>query len=470
MKNSWGSEEQEFPNRNGWGALNAEGEHTGYFYLSYYDQSIQMLETFDYDLAPYTEAPDYMIDQHNFLIAGNTLVNGYGEPAPSANVFTATEDRTVRTLACETVKPNTTVTYRLYLLDDDAADPTDGTLAAEEEAAYEYGGYHRMALAEDEWVPMREGQRYSVVVTQYCNDDNTYYQSAASNIAKIPEETVAEIHAQLTQMFTETIWNGIYQEAYQANVDAGMPEDEAKAAAEEEANEVIKREEVQDTIESMVNERLAGITSLYYEAKVGEGESFTFDPAEGGSWLDWSDVITNELPTTNVYDNFPIKAFADYRDYAEAGTLKALASLIDEAEADLGSLTVSEDGSDVAPDARWVTQAEHDKLAAAVAAARELLSGAGDDLSTLLLTTPGQQATEDAIAALEAACEEFAASARPGAKAPEQPVAPGDSGGNGILAKTGDPSTRAVTALGCLVALSAAALAGARLSRRRIGR
>jgi hypothetical protein len=86
----------------------------------------------------------------------------------------------LRALTCQTAKPNTQVTYEVYLLDGNATSPTDGTLVLTKEATYEYGGYHRLMLTDDEdQVAMRKGQRYSVVVTQKCGDK--YYQIATRN-------------------------------------------------------------------------------------------------------------------------------------------------------------------------------------------------------------------------------------------------------------------------------------------------
>ena len=83
------------------------GLHTGYFWLSYYDQPISMFEMFDYDLSSAANQEDECdIVQYNYLIVGATLTNSCSEPAPSANVFTSDDDQTVRTLTYETVKLN----------------------------------------------------------------------------------------------------------------------------------------------------------------------------------------------------------------------------------------------------------------------------------------------------------------------------------------------------------------------------
>ena len=52
----------------------------------------------------------------------------------------------------------------MYLLDDDAAGPTDGKLVARASQSFEYAGFHTLDLASG--VTVKAGQRYSVVMTQ----------------------------------------------------------------------------------------------------------------------------------------------------------------------------------------------------------------------------------------------------------------------------------------------------------------
>lgn len=96
-------------------------------------------------------------------------------------------------MTCETAKLDKTVTYELYLLDEDDADPSDGELVASAEGTYGYGGFHRKTLAGEEWVLVREGQRDAVVVTQFCNADGKCYQSSAMNRAQMGPEEIAQM-------------------------------------------------------------------------------------------------------------------------------------------------------------------------------------------------------------------------------------------------------------------------------------
>ncbi len=178
------SEDQDFQNRAAWGIVNEDGEHTGYFYLSYYDESLSDLVTFDFDLDA-TAVADSYADQYDFLTERDALVRSSDEPVSSANIFEAQGDMTLEALMCATYKENTTVTYQVYLLDSEATTPTaagHSTLACTVEATYPYGGYHRTALAEADQVRMAKGQRYAVVATQKCNDDGKWYQGVTQNL------------------------------------------------------------------------------------------------------------------------------------------------------------------------------------------------------------------------------------------------------------------------------------------------
>ena len=178
VKNSWGSSNtEEFPHE--WG-IQEDGEYSGCFWLSYYDETIQDLMAFDFDVNTSTSSETFIHDQYDYLPQDSEIVSASDEKTSSANEFTAGEDRVLRALTCQTAKPNTQVTYEVYLLDGNAISPTDGTLVLTKEASYEYGGYHRLMLTDDEdQVAMRKGQRYSVVVTQKCGDK--YYQIATRN-------------------------------------------------------------------------------------------------------------------------------------------------------------------------------------------------------------------------------------------------------------------------------------------------
>lgn len=87
-----------------------------------------------------------------------------------ANVFTASQNMSVRAVSTETSEPGTTVTYEVYRLNKNASDPKDGELLTEFEKTYTYGGYHKENL--DKSYPIAAGESYSVVVTLRFPDGN----------------------------------------------------------------------------------------------------------------------------------------------------------------------------------------------------------------------------------------------------------------------------------------------------------
>ncbi len=160
VKNSWGASSNDFPNNNGgWGV---DGE--GYFYLSYFDQSISSLEVLDFDTSSIGSGNDhYIADSYSYMPSSTVLCSPTPTFCQMANVFTAEEDQELKYLSSETGSVNTSVIYDVYLLDDDATSPVDGKQVAHVTDTYQYGGFHRTAL--NSGVVLKKGQRYSVAVT-----------------------------------------------------------------------------------------------------------------------------------------------------------------------------------------------------------------------------------------------------------------------------------------------------------------
>ncbi|WP_218958892.1 lectin like domain-containing protein [Eggerthella guodeyinii] len=258
VKNSWGSSSESFPNGfegtpiNGWGV---DGE--GYFYLSYYDRSISVPESFDFyteGFEPDAEAGYYFVNQYDYMPSDGVAAIQKDEEVAMANVFEAEENQLVRSLSCETASPNTTATYELYRLNDGFENPTDGELLTAESRTYEYGGYHRIQLDEGGF-PLEKGQRFSVVVT---------LRQADGQYAVLTDRALNE--------------EGLEK------VNENLPEEDK------------------------------GI--VYSVGVVNPGESCLL---EDGVWTDWADDVAaikakavEETGTSTFdYDNFALKAYAD---------------------------------------------------------------------------------------------------------------------------------------------------------------
>ena len=192
VKNSWGSAENTFPNRgNGnWGlwqgqdkgVYNEETEEweynktegavqTGYFWLSYEDKSLGVVESLEFD----SEDPDrYSIAQYDFMPykAIYSVWNTSG--MMMANVFCAgdfsdSDSSYITHVASFTNAPGTRVSYEVYRLHDNFTDPLDGDLIASiDETTYDHGGFHKEEL--DVPVLVGKDEHFSVVVTSVTSD------------------------------------------------------------------------------------------------------------------------------------------------------------------------------------------------------------------------------------------------------------------------------------------------------------
>lgn len=197
VKNSWGSGEESFPNDGGhsWGIVktdasgnpvldeNGDPIHTGYFWLSYYDQSLSVPETFEFDRSNVNST--YYLDQHDLMPVSEVYGSDVKGEIRMANVFTAEENQDLDQISCQTVKPNTQVTYRVYLLPENYLAPDDGYLAATiPNVSYEYGGFHKETLAK----PLRimKGQRYAIEVTQKVGSKYSFNVQAMPNKKSAP--------------------------------------------------------------------------------------------------------------------------------------------------------------------------------------------------------------------------------------------------------------------------------------------
>ncbi|MBQ9002222.1 MAG: hypothetical protein IJ087_10255, partial [Eggerthellaceae bacterium] len=172
VKNSYGSENAAFPNKGTNGALDKDGKHTGYLYVSYYDMSLSNPESFDYDVTGHVSD---VINQYDLMPSPVAHTEKFTGEVSCANVFTAGKDQVARALSVETEVPDTKVKLELYELADGATSPTDGTRVATVEKTFTWGGYHRIAI--DNPVMLAHGKRFAVVATLTAQADGktTYH-------------------------------------------------------------------------------------------------------------------------------------------------------------------------------------------------------------------------------------------------------------------------------------------------------
>ena len=149
VKNSWGED---------WGK-------DGYFWLSYYDQSLSGLESFEYVVDEDNRQMDHLslLDYDNMpaAIVSSTL---FEQPVYTANIFEVEEDSVLQYVSAMTGDLNTSVTVSVYLLPEGAVQPTDGKLLESMTQQFTFAGYHRIELSEKQALPA--GSRIAIVILE----------------------------------------------------------------------------------------------------------------------------------------------------------------------------------------------------------------------------------------------------------------------------------------------------------------
>ena len=213
VKNSWGSGEEEFPNMGpaSWGVVNEEtGKHTGYFWLSYYDKTISMIEAFEFDKS--NVGKTYNLDQYDLMPVNNIDTFETEDVNKMANVFKADTCQTIDQISCITAHPGTIVESEIYLLNDRFEDPEDGLLVATVRSEpFKTGGFHKMDVEERPLI--QKNQYYSVVQKHimpegagYCTVISSANGKGISEAFDLPVWTVGVINKKESYQYSGGEW------------------------------------------------------------------------------------------------------------------------------------------------------------------------------------------------------------------------------------------------------------------------
>ena len=198
VKNSWGSETDYYTLPDGtpvnymqWGIVNDEGKHTGYFYISYYDKTLDFPESMVFDADLMIEGTQMGVWMYDYMPSieiegikeGSAEIKDQGtEVLKTANVFLNDSGSDVRLygVSTKTASPRARVVYSVYKLNEDAADPEDGEFLGRKVAYYDYAGFHRQQLRGE--LTIRDGEKIAIVVEESVvgNDGEKLYEYAVN--------------------------------------------------------------------------------------------------------------------------------------------------------------------------------------------------------------------------------------------------------------------------------------------------
>lgn len=300
-RNSWGSDYNDFPT-NGyrhWGIEQEENKHNGYFWISYYDRTLQCLEAFAFDKS--NVGSSYYVQQYDYALGHHVREVVSDSESKAANVFAADRNAKLTDISVFTTTPNTEISYEIYLLRSKYRDPYDGVkIQSGEGYSFEYGGYHRFTLKEP--VNLFRGQAYSVILSQKTPSGKSVFSIVCDEKHGIEKELRDDFGDGFGEDFGEDVPEGSAEEITPEVVSEEAPE----GATEESSEETEEDSQPEEWTEFIVNRK----------------ESYIL---KDGKWLDLTakeayDVILGSgkkyVGDPDVYDNLPIKAYLEDAEQA----------------------------------------------------------------------------------------------------------------------------------------------------------
>lgn len=165
VKNSWGSKNSPYPANYSWGE-----NGSGYFYISYYDKSLDCLTSMDFKETKGTGtslnevSTVGSINQHDYLPVIDAMMLQVTKPASEANIFKTRTREKISDVSFLTGKAGSKVTVKVYRLYKKYKKPTDGRCVATVTKKIPYAGYHRITLPSK--VRVSKGRAFSVIVKE----------------------------------------------------------------------------------------------------------------------------------------------------------------------------------------------------------------------------------------------------------------------------------------------------------------
>ena len=172
------------------GITDEEGRHTGYYWLSYFDQSLRAMGIYEFQAVPNDDLSSAL--QYDYVpVAEDIRVAKTESESSFANIYPVDHDLSITAIGtwayAKDVEPlmgDYDVKLELYRLEEGATEPTDGVRIADQESHFRCAGYHRIEL--DNPVSLREGERIGIIATVLYDDGNgnAFYCSPAATFAR----------------------------------------------------------------------------------------------------------------------------------------------------------------------------------------------------------------------------------------------------------------------------------------------
>ena len=205
--------------KNSWGT---SAGADGYFWLSYYDNTLSGIASFNYALSG---DDDYYENLYSYDGCRTDMYISVGsalgvEDAYSANVFTAQSDEVLKAAAYFTMTEGAEHEITVYLNPTDSADPTSGTkVYSIIDENNTHGGYHTVNFTED--IALETGDTFAIVLRESKSDCSVslYFESSTSILGDNSLVGAASIGAGESFIYYGTKgWTDVSQENEGVNI------------------------------------------------------------------------------------------------------------------------------------------------------------------------------------------------------------------------------------------------------------
>ena len=194
--------------KNSWGLSSFDGDiDDGYVYISYYDHSLLAALSLVFDNNSSAKQTVRNYDQYDLMMTIWYGTTDYDDETKMANVFEAEEDEKLCQIEYRTSYPDAEVSYEIYK-DTSDDDPSSGKLLEKGVSTHKFAGSHVIDLNGE--YPLKEGERYSIVLTMKRGDTYTEVFPYGTQInTEIVKELAVKgiINKGESYLFTNGKWN-----------------------------------------------------------------------------------------------------------------------------------------------------------------------------------------------------------------------------------------------------------------------